>query len=245
AVLGRRSAADDDRRQSRRGERPHRRGAGRSGSGRASRHRGIRQHQRRPHAQRRQLPQDSTPLMPIRYVTVGAVLLAFVLAAILVRIAHTVIHRALDTLDIVGPENREAVHARANQLIRSLTLLAYSIAAVASISLALDRFGVSEPQWNPRQLLHWALTHGINLLVILVGPFIVVGTANLGIDHRQFKLSRRHVSSDLEWQRRAATLGGILTSLVTATVGFVAILMMLRELSIDVMPILTGAGIAG
>ena len=29
--------------------------------------------------------------MPLRYVTVGAVLLAFVLAAILVRIAHTVI----------------------------------------------------------------------------------------------------------------------------------------------------------
>ena len=33
--------------------------------------------------------------------------------------------------------------------------------------------------------------------------------------------------------------------MVTATVGFVAILMLLRELSIDVLPILTGAGIAG
>src|SRR5439155_11258293 len=50
---------------------------------------------------------------------------------------------------------------------------------------------------------------------------------------------------DFEWQRRAATLSGILTSLVTASVGFVAILMLLRELAIDVMPILTGAGIAG
>src|SRR4029078_4971594 len=50
---------------------------------------------------------------------------------------------------------------------------------------------------------------------------------------------------DLEWQRRAATLAGILTSLVTAVVGFVVVLMLLRELSIDVLPILTGAGIAG
>src|SRR4029077_3853927 len=50
---------------------------------------------------------------------------------------------------------------------------------------------------------------------------------------------------DLEWQRRATTLGGILTSLVTATVGFLVILMLLRELAIDVLPILTGAGIAG
>jgi small conductance mechanosensitive channel len=32
---------------------------------------------------------------------------------------------------------------------------------------------------------------------------------------------------------------------VTATVGFIAILMLLRELTIDVLPILTGAGIAG
>jgi moderate conductance mechanosensitive channel len=51
--------------------------------------------------------------------------------------------------------------------------------------------------------------------------------------------------TDLEWQRRATTLAGILTSLVTAVVGFVAILMLLRELSVDVIPILTGAGIAG
>jgi moderate conductance mechanosensitive channel len=33
--------------------------------------------------------------------------------------------------------------------------------------------------------------------------------------------------------------------MVTATVGFVAMLMLLRELTIDVLPILTGAGIAG
>src|SRR5207248_8965551 len=54
-----------------------------------------------------------------------------------------------------------------------------------------------------------------------------------------------HATTDLEWQRRAATLGGILRSLVTAVIGFVAMLMLLRELSIDVVPILTGAGIAG
>ena len=183
--------------------------------------------------------------MPVRYTIIAAILLAFVAAAILVRIAHAVIHRLLDALDIVGSDNRAAVHARARQLIRSLTLLAYGVAALASISLALERFGISEPQWNPRQLVHWGLTHGINVLVILTGAFIVVRAANLAIEHLQFKLARNHASSDLEWQRRATTLGGILTSLVTAVVGFVAILMMLRELSIDVVPILTGAGIAG
>ena len=180
-----------------------------------------------------------------RYATVGAVVLAFVLAAVVARVAHAVIHRLLEALDIVGAENREMVHARAQQLTRAHTMLAYGVAALASVSLALERFGVNEPQWNPRLLGHWALTHGVNLVIIFVGAFIVVRAANLAIDHFQFKLARRHTAGDLEWQRRATTLGGILTSMVTATVGFVAILMLLRELTIDILPILTGAGIAG
>jgi small conductance mechanosensitive channel len=181
----------------------------------------------------------------IRYTTIGAVVLAFILAAAVARIARSVIHRLLKALDIAGTENREMVHARARQLTRALTLLAYGVAALASVSLALERFGVNEPQWNPRLLGHWALTHGVNLVIIFVGAFVVVRGANLAIDHFQFKLSRRHAAGDLEWQRRAATLSGILTSMVTATVGFVAILMTLRELTIDILPILTGAGIAG
>jgi small-conductance mechanosensitive channel len=181
----------------------------------------------------------------IRYATVGAVVLAFILAALVGRLVHAVIHRVLRALDIVGAENREAVHARARQLTRALTMLAYGVAALASISLALERFGVNEPRWNPRLLGHWALTHGVNVAIIFFGAFIVVRAANLAIDHFQFKLARRHAAGDLEWQRRATTLGGILTSMVTATVGFVAILMLLRELSIDILPILTGAGIAG
>ncbi len=181
----------------------------------------------------------------IHYATIAAVAAAFIIAAVVVRVAHGLMHRLVDALEIVGAENRAAVHARAQQLIRALTVLAYGVAALAAVTLALGRFGINEPRWDPRLLAHWALTHGVNLVIIIIGSFIVVRGANLGIEHLQFKLARRHATSDLEWQRRAATLGGILTSLVAAAVGFVAILMVLRELSIDILPILTGAGIAG
>jgi small conductance mechanosensitive channel len=183
--------------------------------------------------------------MPFRYATIGVVVLAFAVAAVTVRTAHTLIERLLGGLDIVGPENRAAVHARARQLIRALTFLAYGVAAIASVSLAFERFGVYEPTWHPRLILHWGVTHGVNVAIMLAGAFIVVRAANLAIDHLQFKLGRRHATTDLEWQRRAATLGGILTSLVTVTVAFVAVLMVMRELAIDIVPILTGAGIAG
>ena len=181
----------------------------------------------------------------VAYPRVVAAVAAFILAYVVVRLAERFVRRLLKTLDIVGTDNRDAVHARARQLMRALTVLAYSVAALATISLALERFGVNEPTWNPRLVGHWVLVHGVNITVILVGAFVVTRASNLAIEHLQFKLARRHATNDLEWQRRAATLAGILTSLVTAVVGFVVILMLLRELSIDVLPILTGAGIAG
>jgi small-conductance mechanosensitive channel len=181
----------------------------------------------------------------VNYTTIGAVILMFVLAAIVVIAARSVIHRLLAGLETVSADNRAAVQKRATQLGRALTLLAYGMAALASISLALSRIGIGEPRWDWRGLGRWLTTHGLNVLVIVAGAWVVVRAANLAIEHLQIKLGRHHVQTDLEWQRRASTLGGILTSLVTVIVGFVSILMLLRELSIDVLPILTGAGIAG
>jgi small conductance mechanosensitive channel len=181
----------------------------------------------------------------IRYTTIAAILIAFAIAAIVVRLAHAVVHRLLNALEIADPEDRAAVQARGKQLLRALTLMAYGVAALASVSLALTRFGINDTRWDPRLLGRWSATHGINIVLILAGAFVVTRAANLAIGHLQFKLSRRHATTDLEWQRRATTLGGILTSLVTTAVGFIAILMLLRELSVDIVPILTGAGIAG
>ncbi len=179
------------------------------------------------------------------YTTIGAVALAFLLAALAVRIARALLLRLLGTLDMVSTENRAAVDVRAQQLIRATTLLAYAVAAAGSISFALARFGLDEPRWDPRALSRWSLSHGVNIVIILVGSWVAIRAANLVIAHLQFKFASRRSQVDLEWQRRAATRSGVLTSVVTASVGFVAILMLLRELSIDVMPILTGAGIAG
>ena len=91
----------------------------------------------------------------------------------------------------------------------------------------------------------WVLTHGLNILIVLAGAAIVVRGARILIGKLQKSLGDGSPDRDLEWQRRATTLGGILTRLVTAIVWFVVVLVLLRELGIDVLPILTGAGIAG
>ena len=178
------------------------------------------------------------------YTTAGIILLAFALATVLVRVADVVINRVLGRLDVVSIENQAAIHERAQRLVRALTLLAYGVAAVASISFALARFGVATG-WSVESFLPWFLRHGVNIIIIVVGATVVIRGAHLAIEHLQFKIGRRQSHGDLEWQRRATTITGILTSLVTISVGFVAMLMLLRELSIDVSPVLTTAGIAG
>jgi small conductance mechanosensitive channel len=182
---------------------------------------------------------------PYRYATAVAILVAFALAAVAARILSTIIHRLLGRMQMVDAANRDAVHARARQLVRALTLLAYGIAALASVSLALNRFGINDAGWDPKTLGRWFARHGINAVLIVAGAFAVTRAANLVIEHMQFKLSRRRAATDQEWQRRAATLAASSRAPVTTIVGFVAILMLLRELSVDVVPILTGAGIAG
>jgi small conductance mechanosensitive channel len=177
--------------------------------------------------------------------TLAAVILVFLIAAAVARVGRLLINRLEGWLDVVSADNRAAIRARGAQLTSALTLLAYGIAAFASVSLLLSRLGVAEPGWDLRGFGRWLLTHGINITVIVAGAYVVVRAANLAIEHLQFKIGRHHPQTDLEWQRRTSTIGGILTSTVTVGVVFVAALMLLRELSIDVMPILTGAGIAG
>ena len=94
-------------------------------------------------------------------------------------------------------------------------------------------------------VVDWVLKHTLSIVIIVAGATIIVRVARALIARFQLRLGYGHSDRDLEWQRRASTLGGILTRLVTVTVWFLAILMLLRELAIDVVPILTGAGIAG
>ena len=177
--------------------------------------------------------------------TLALAVAAFLAAAVAARLLKGAVARLESRLETVTEEDRAAVRARVAALGRALTLLAYLVAALAAVSLGLDRLGISEPQWHPRQVVHWLLTHGVNLVIVVIGAIVVVRAANLAIEHLRRKLGKRKGAGDLEWQRRAATLGGILTRSVTAAVGFVSGLMILRELSIDVLPILTGAGIVG
>lgn len=119
-----------------------------------------------------------------------------------------------------------------------------ALAAVIGASYLLRQFGIAPSHIDPRQIADWLLTRGAKSVVIIVAAFAVIRAASLAIETMQ-RVGAEAVHRDLEWQRRAQTLAGILRRLVNSVVWFVATLMLLREASIDVVPLLTGAGIAG
>jgi small-conductance mechanosensitive channel len=67
-----------------------------------------------------------------------------------------------------------------------------------------------------------------------------------GFHASSVKLMMRHAGgSDLELEKRAATIAGILQKASSVLIAGVALVMALREIGFDITPILTGVGVAG
>ena len=173
-------------------------------------------------------------------------MVAFAAAALIVRLARISIARFVGRLDHLsaGKPRGDSASGRRRSGGR-FALFAYGIAAVVSVSLGVERLGLGRTALGSR---------GRQPLV--PDPRRQPGGDRRGCGHREPPRRSRHRTPaapaafpagplDFEWQRRASTIAGLLQSLVAFSLGFVAVLMVLRELAIDVLPVLTGAGIAG
>jgi small-conductance mechanosensitive channel len=179
-------------------------------------------------------------------VVAAAVVATFVLAALIVWAGTRALGYALRPADVITAENRAALQARARRLVAAVRFVAFGVAGLASVALAASTLGYDVPEWTPRQVLRWVMSHGIHLVIIVAAAWLTIRAAHLGIEYLQYRTAGMATTTgDAERRRRAATIGGILASLTTAVVLFGASLMILRELAIDVLPILTGAGIVG
>lgn len=179
-------------------------------------------------------------------VLAGIACLAFLVAALVVLLGRRYIRQFVGALDIASPATRALLERRARGMVLTLGVAAFGIAAITVITVILGRMGMELPDWTPRQVVSWILTHGLRALIIVAGAYLTLRGARLAIDRFQSRAAGTGEGPGaLERRRRADTLASIVSSLVTAVVIFLGGLMVLRELSIDVVPLLTGAGIAG
>lgn len=104
---------------------------------------------------------------------------------------------------------------------------------------------------QPRAGLHlqtiatWTFESGLKVLLIVVMSYALVRMVGLIVSRFEHELNRGTSHDALERAKRARTLGSVITKAATVLIVGIAVLMILRELRIDIAPVLTGAGIVG
>ena len=129
------------------------------------------------------------------------------------------------------------------RIIRLVTLLmAFAIFAFPALDLAgVDlRVGLQS-----REAGQWAATTGIRIVALLLLTFAVVRILTTVILRAERDIAVGTGLDSLERRKRAQTIAGIVRRALGILIWSIAVLIVLRELDVDITPVLTGAGIAG
>lgn len=170
---------------------------------------------------------------------IPAILIAWLVARGIRRLAARGLGAMLgDTLTTASP----AVRGPLRLVFGAAFLLVFALVIVPILELAgqRPRTGV-----RLRTLADWAFGAGLRVLLITALAYAVIRTATLLIKRFEHEVNLGTGLDALERAKRAKTLGSVIRNVATALVTGIAILMILRELRLDILPVLTGAGIAG
>jgi len=97
-------------------------------------------------------------------------------------------------------------------------------------------------QWG--NISHWLLTSGIRITAIVVGSFVIIRIFRVLVQKSKDRLSPPEKVS-LERMKRTETLARIVEATARVLVLIAAFLMVMKEVGIEIGPLLAGAGILG
>jgi len=93
--------------------------------------------------------------------------------------------------------------------------------------------------------LRWLLASGMRIALIVTVAWLIIHVVASATRRLERAVVRGTVPGSADSLKRAQTLGALIKNVAVTLVSGVALLMVLHELNVDVMPMLTGAGIAG
>ncbi len=172
---------------------------------------------------------------------VAALMLALVVAGALAIMAGRLMQRFLRRIEGDGPPShmaRAAVRVvRAMTFIIVVALVAFPALDMAGVGMAVGLEGEDLTRWLGRT----GLRIGVILLLTTAASRLV--TALVGRAEREVVAGRS--VRDLERLKRAQTIGRTSRGFLTSIIWLTGLLMILQALDINIMPVLTGAGIVG
>jgi moderate conductance mechanosensitive channel len=130
--------------------------------------------------------------------------------------------------------------------IRVARAVIFLVVLAALLLPALDVAGAGVPMQASRgALLAWFVGSGLRILVVALLTYLLVRVIATSTARLEAQVMSGGGADRAEHVKRARTLGRLVKNALTSLVLGVALLMILRELNVDVMPVLTGAGIVG
>ncbi len=130
--------------------------------------------------------------------------------------------------------------------VRTVRLAVFLLAAAVLVFPALKIVGLDiHVGVEPEALANWALSSGLRIVLIVALAALVMRAVSMALRRIEEDVARVQDRDALERAKRVRTLGTLVANVVGALTALTALLMILRELNIDIMPLLTGAGILG
>ena len=164
------------------------------------------------------------------------------LAAVLV--ADAVARVAQLVLRPILPDIRERRFINRTRNIVRLVIFAVTAAALTPPAMRLAGRQINVGG-TPEALARWALDAGVRIVLIAVAAYFVIRVGYAASRRFEQEMSSGTGLDVIERTKRARTLSTLLQKTLQVSVIGVAGLMILRELRVDITPVLTGAGIVG
>jgi moderate conductance mechanosensitive channel len=136
--------------------------------------------------------------------------------------------------------------AIANATVRAVQRVTFALSVLVLAFPALDLAGVEvSVGLHPQEVTHWLATNGARLLLLLLLAFAATRFAASVIGRAELEIAEGSDYRAEERRKRAQTLGATFRRFFSILIWSAAALMALRELDVDITPVLTGAGIIG
>jgi small-conductance mechanosensitive channel len=130
--------------------------------------------------------------------------------------------------------------------LRLIGVMAFGLIAAVLVFPAFQLVGLRPRTGLPlRRLAEWTFASGLRIVLIILLSYAVIRMVTLLVARFQHEVTQGTGLDALERAKRARTLGGVIQKVTTVVVVAIAALIVLRELQVDITPILTGAGIVG
>jgi small conductance mechanosensitive channel len=167
-----------------------------------------------------------------------ALVAAYLVADVVARLAESILRSV-----IADPQVEARFVERPRRVVR-VVIFFVAAAALGFPALALVGYETGFGG-NPAALGRWLIQSGLRIAVIVVFAYLVIRIGTAASRRFEREMSQGSGLDVLERTKRAQTLGRLLQKTLSFLVIGIAGLMVLRQLDIDITPVLTGAGIAG